>query len=375
MFKDYMEVNLFYMLFDMGTMEMKEIDAKILSGLSGYPLDEVDEDILIGEDYNREEDAIMMIADMGEGRIAKLYRDKYVTDAVISEIEEMTSLVKDKLVEMVKEYTWLSDRGKEKLISKIKTATFFYGENSGCATYDDVVIGENSIQTILSFMASDRKQNKERLVAEGGMAKDSINLFETNAEYSCDSNSVLLTFGVIKWLMDNSNASFEEKLGMTGCTIAHELSHSVAPMYIDMGRDGIYLDFYSDEEYEVIWNSSDAAAAVIDGFETDYGNVINGYACSEEFFTDLLSIDCCMRILGERENADYDKFFVNYAKGYAMAISPTTEESILRKDTHIPGKPRVNLALYQFDELYETYCIAEDNKYYVKPEERVTGYK
>ena len=40
-------------------------------------------------------------------------------------------------------------------------------------------------------------------------------------------------------------------------------------------------------------------------------------------------------------------------------------------DSHSPNKVRNNIVLAQFDKFYETYEIKENDKMYIKPEDRI----
>ena len=89
-----------------------------------------------------------------------------------------------------------------------------------------------------------------------------------------------------------------------------------------------------------------------------------------ETYADILGLKICLRLLSEKEDADYETFFRTYAEQNASYYSKDDAEAIL-KDSHLPNKLRVNLVCGQFDEFYETFDISERSEYYIPEEERI----
>ncbi len=373
--KAFWEVNLFESFFPVGSDEMKDEILRIGCGMSGYPIDKLgDIEFLNSVKKNPYEYNISVCLGVDSGHIAKLYKDTYVSAETISEIEAMADQAKAEYVAMLKESDWLSERVKEKLILKVKKTKIDLGVPDEIASYDDLELGDNPVDTLIAFILSNHEFNKNILAAESGVARYKINFYSSNGYYCSDSNSLLLSFGTIKSLTENSDASYEEKLGIFGSTLTHEFAHSLAPNNIGQGVNGVYMDYITEEENNVIWNAFYTFAESIDGKTADNGGIYNGYRCCYEYFTDVLSVNCSLRILEKMENPDYDAFFTNYARSNAMYMSPTYEDFILRNDGHLLGRTRINALFYQFDKFYEVYDISKKNQYYIAPDKRVTWY-
>lgn len=368
------EVNFFEGFYDCGSFEMKESCARLAMGLSGYDLEKIDDKVFLDSEEELINLSYSIPVSIDYGHFAKLYRDAYLTSEDVSEIEEMTRLAKEKYIDIINEYDWISPRLKEKLILKIKKISVDLGEYSEYPSYEDVIIGEDPVETLRSFQASNRAFNKRYLEAEEGLPSNDMNLFRSNGLFTSDSNTVFLTLGTIYSFTENRDASYEAKLGIFGSTLTHEIAHALAPGHIQNGVNGLYMDFLSDEEVEIIRNRYDDFASVIDGLETEHGNKINGYSCCNEFFTDVLSVNCMLRMLEDMDDPDYDSFFVNFALSIAAKTTPCSEDCLFRNGSHLFGRARVNAALYQFDKLYEVYDIDETDAFYIKPENRVIGY-
>ena len=115
----------------------------------------------------------------------------------------------------------------------------------------------------------------------------------------------------------------------------------------------------------------DKIAAFFDGMEVEYGLTLDGDRVKAESFADLMAMECCLRILADKEDADYDLFFRSYARYTAVYYTEDGIKEIVKNDTHLPGKQRINYILGQFDKFYETYEIDENSPYFVPVEKRL----
>lgn len=373
--KDFYEACLLRYLFSVGTKEMRESVWRINAGLNGYPLEELDNEVFIDNDEDFKENSLSLVVDsIDVGHIAGIYREKYYSEKISQEIEDMSKLFIDEYVEMVKELDWVSDRYREKLVIKLKTMSFLVGEYEGCSEYEDVVVGEDPLETILSFAKSNREYNKRYLSSDRGVCDNQMSLFAANGLYSSDSNTVFLPWGYVQFLIDNPDASFEEKFGFFGSLISHEIAHALSPYHVMYGVDGIYMDFITDEEYNRIFTAFQMTGAMVNGVKTENGNKYDSSRIANELFTDLLSMECSLRVLEEMDAIDYDSFFVYYAKALGYEMLPGYENTLLNNDGHVLGNERVNLIMFNFDKFYDTYEISEDNPWYIEKGRRFAGY-
>ena len=85
-------------------------------------------------------------------------------------------------------------------------------------------------------------------------------------------------------------------------------------------------------------------------------------------------METCMRVLGEMENPDYDKFFRRYARIWATYYTEANFYDSLNEE-HLTCKPRINFILGQFDEFYNTYNIDETSPYYYSESDRLSVFQ
>jgi predicted metalloendopeptidase len=170
----------------------------------------------------------------------------------------------------------------------------------------------------------------------------------------------------------SKNVEFEECIGYIGFLIAHEMAHAYDSVGIMYDHRGCYSLWMNEDESEAYSAELQRIVNFFDGKETAYNQKIDGKLIEDETFADILAMKCCLRILQERENPDYDLFFKTLAKLNAYYY---TEDGIQKAvaDTHLPSKERINYVFGQFDEFYETYDIDESSPYYVPKEERLSN--
>ena len=63
--------------------------------------------------------------------------------------------------------------------------------------------------------------------------------------------------------------------------------------------------------------------------------------------------------------------FENYAATYKCIFTKAYEDYLFNYDLHAPAKYRINIALSQFDEFYDTYHVKEADGMYIPKESRL----
>jgi predicted metalloendopeptidase len=184
---------------------------------------------------------------------------------------------------------------------------------------------------------------------------------------------MVCTPGWLQYVQDAGTDSEEALLGIIGTTLAHELGHAYDPNGSMYNSRGEYEPWMSEEERALYDEKAQQIADFLDGWETEYGLTIDGELVVNETYADLMAVECCLRILAEKEDPDYDAFFRAYAEDRAAYYTEEELEKALT-DTHLPGKERINLVLGQFDQFYETYDIDENSPYYVKEADRLSVF-
>ncbi|SDB40668.1 M13-type metalloendopeptidase [Butyrivibrio sp. INlla16] len=303
--------------------------------------------------------------------IEKTFKEKYVDDKTIDNVKEMIEDEKTTMRSIIADTDWLSVHGKEQANHKIFYLKEYIGENGHTDDLSDVELSENPLANYIALKTSMYDfRDKQLLTDKTDKELFGASFIQVNAFYNMYNNSIIVADG---YLEDASDYSYEETLAFLGVTLAHELSHAYDPMGSSFDYEGYYDPWMSEEEYEEYSNRTKKIEEFFDGMEVGDGIKLDGKLVCQEAFADLMGMECCLRILGERDNPDYDAFFKAYARENACYYTQDGLKEAV-KDTHLPYKERINYIVGQFDEFYETYDVDPDSPYYVPKEKRLSTF-
>lgn len=297
------------------------------------------------------------------------YSSHVVGEDNLQKTKEMSDRVITSVREMIKSNPWLSTHGKELAQRKINHLNVCLGTNSYANLYDDVTFTD-SLYENLQLIKMAQLEHWQTLTDINQKFSDVQNgPIVKNAYYNQAQNSFMLGTGELDWFLNHPNASFEEELGAIGMVMAHEIGHAYDFYGSSFNEYGAYDPWMTDKEYESYSQIEEKVTSFFDEKKTQYGNTIDGELVASETFADLMAMECCLNILDQMENADYEAFFLAYAKYYAMVETAESEEETV-KDCHLPARERVNYIVGQFEQFYDTFEVDMDSPYYVAKEDR-----
>ena len=316
--------------------------------------------------------------------LAAEYDRRFVSDKnIYAETEELLGEIKASMRESFDNVKWdYPYNGKEFMEKKLDYIKVYVGRNGDYNDLSDVELSEDPVDNAVALAVSqerfERKQLKKNL---DDRTMTGMNMFETNAYYVPRLNSVMVNSAWLSMYSDlkekelqGDGLQYEETLAWLGEMIAHEIGHAYS---LDSGHyynyRGINGGGMSDREGEQYDAFVDGIIQFFDGMEVEYGCKLDGELVSNETFADLMAMGCCLRMLEQRDDPDFDLFFRSYAKLEASNYTKSIMKELI-KDTHLPNKERINYILAQFDEFYDTYDIDPESPYYVAPENRLKGF-
>lgn len=306
------------------------------------------------------------------GVLARSYANTVVGEQGMKRIEELAKDIKTQVWWMLTDTSWLTTYGKELAKKKVNHVTFAIARNGYTEDFDNIEIGENAYESIKAHALVKLAKRQKLMKGELNLPADfDFNLWDYNAYYNKELNSISICAANLGWLADHADAPYEEFLGEMGATIAHEIGHAYDLEGSLYDGYGDYNPWMTDEEYVKYLEILEKIKTFFDGKETKNGYKINGDLVKSETFADLLGVECCLGILAKMDNPDYDLFFRSFADGYAMKQSAEKEKEYVANDPHLPPRERVNYVLAQFDKFYEVYDVEKNSPYYVAKEDRM----
>ena len=316
-----------------------------------------------------EDSALRFLLSCAPDVMAKEYMKRYSDDEIIKDINSLILDVKKAEISIVSDCEWLSDESKEAVKQKMSRMTQYIGENGHKYLLGDFTFTGNTILDVLELDALYYISRREQVYYEDSSRAPFGNaISDINARYNRQYNSFIIYPAYVCDPLFTDAVTYEERLAFLGNIIAHEIGHSIDRGGINYDWEGYWGLTLTDAETEAYNASVQAVSDYLSGLNCEYDKPISGDLKADETVADLIAMETCLRILAEREDADYDLFFRSYARRNAIYYTEDGFDDYLN-DEHLTSKPRINCILAQFDEFYETYEIDESSPYYV-PEDR-----
>ena len=325
-----------------------------------------------GVDYS--DQACRAIKAYASDVINEAYKEQYLGDFDEQRALEIVEEVKNSYRDIITGTEWLSTHGKELAKHKILTMRVSLGKNEIENDISDINLTGDLVDDYISLLVSKERFERGQIKKEDEKRQIfNANLFEVNAYFLNRYNALYVSSGILANPYCSKTASFEEMLGYYGVLIAHEYAHSYDPYGINYDWHGWWETWMTEEEESAYTENQQKIADFFDGLEVEYGRKIDGTLIKNETFADLMAMRCCLKILEQKENPDYDLFFRTYAKINAHYITEQGIDSAM-SDGHLIGKERVNHILGQFDKFYEVYDIDENSPYFVPEDKRLSVF-
>ncbi len=311
--------------------------------------------------------------------VTEKFAEKYFTT---EQKDFYTKLVQEEIETLktrIKNEDWLSDKTKEKALTKMEKMSYTVGvPNEFVKVENKYVINENNsyISNIIN-MEHEIKLEEMRQYLNGNITYnlDEIDQLTVNAFYYPNNNSINILLGYIYSLTDaldleenNLEDNYYKILGSMGTTIGHELTHALDTQGCKYDEYGNYTNWWTEEDQYNFNKQSSKVVLYYDKFE-QYGKTTLA-----ENIADLGGM-AIIHNIAEKRNAtdeDYKQVYEAHAMNWASQSTSLFKEYLLEEDNHSPNKNRVNAVLSSLDKFYEVYNIKNTDKMYVKPENRVS---
>ena len=318
--------------------------------------------------------ALGMVSSMTGFALDYLYIDQFCSEEKRQEIIDIVNEFKDYYHEMLAEEDWLSEETREKAIEKLDAIKINACFSDDRIDYSDFDLSSAEDIYSLSVLVNDytieEMKKKINQPAETDMFKKTSTL-DTNAYYNPADNSITILCGILEGGFEPGKG-IEHDLGSIGFVIGHELTHAFDPNGAEYDKDGNYINWWTDEDFDAFDARSQKVIDYL-GKITPYKGMepVNGALVNDELIADMGSVKASMYIASKHEGFDYDKYFRTCAATWSQIYAEQMLQYIVSSDNHPIGNLRVNIPLQQTDEFMETYDIKEGDGMYLAPEDRI----
>ena len=280
---------------------------------------------------------------------------------------------------------WLSEEGKKAAIEKLDNMSFsVYKPDELIDSSYLAVDKEASFLDAYAGIVVNRKKHNLSFVGEKRVKGDwrydlrtEIATTVDNAFYYGSFNQFFILAGGVNEETFNRDMSDEEKFGMLGAVIGHELTHGFDPMGIQYDKNGDMV--VTDEnpsgwlpaaDYDAFREKADKLADYFDAITPIPNASCDGTKVWGEAAADMGGITIALKMAESKEDFDYDKFFRAFARLWATQTCLVNEQGDINNE-HPLRHLRVNAVVSQFDEFQKTYGIEEGDVMYLAPENRI----
>lgn len=324
--------------------------------------------------------AVNTINNICDDVIAQIYVKKYFSEESKHKVEELVNCLIKSFHSIIEEQTWMSDSTKSAALnklSKIRTKIGYpnkYIDLSGIP----IIEGESYFQTMLNLhpyffnITKELHYNKPVDPDEWFMSPQTV-----NAYYSPVNNEIVFPAAILQAPFFSMEQSMAANFGSIGAVIGHEMTHGFDNHGRQFDEDGMLNEWWSESDINAFNNLTERTKEHFNNLEVLPGLKCNGSLTLGENLADYGGLRIAYNAMQEYyknhgindENKEKE-FFISYAISWAGV---NTEESIKEKtlnNEHSVNYMRVNGTLPMFSPWYDAFNITENDKLYIKPENR-----
>ncbi len=305
-----------------------------------------------------------------------LYIAKYCTPQLRDEILEIIDAIVAEYHKMLAEETWLTEATREKAIEKLDNLAVRAVYPDDLDPWDDLEFQTDGNLLEAALTAWQYARDKELSKINEPVDRSEWNRFimptsTGNAFYNPSDNSINILAGILNGVIYQSDFSYEQKMGIIGVIIGHEISHAFDPAGSQYDKDGRFASWWSDEDKVAFDARAKKLIDYYDNLVLFDGIKYSGTRVQGEAIADMGGMKCALRVGAGVEGFDNQKFFEAYAKLWAVKVVKSTELSRAQTNEHPLSYLRTNVTVMQFDEFQKAFDVKEGDGMYLAPEDRI----
>lgn len=301
------------------------------------------------------------------------YGEKYFGEEAKKDIIEMVHEIIDKYKERIKNNPVLMDATKEKAILKLSTMSVKMGYPDKVEKiYDKLIVDpELSLYEILTGLSRVRREDSFSKLNEPvdrehwGMPGHMV-----NASYNPFNNDITFPAAILQAPFYSIKQSRSQNLGGIGAVIGHEISHAFDNNGANCDEKGNLNNWWTKEDHKQFNKKTKAMIKEFEGIELPWGKV-NAALIVSENIADNGGMAVTLDIMHDTPNANFEEYFINWAKVWCLKAKPEYQQLLLSIDVHAPAILRANMQPRNFAEWYDTFKVAPKDQMYLAPSKRV----
>ena len=305
--------------------------------------------------------------------IGLYYGRKYFGEEAKKDVVEMVKEIIETYKVRVANSDILCAQTKEKAILKLSTMKIKMGyPDKVDAIYDQYVVNKNdSLYKVISNLNKvffldklnqlDKPVDKTKWLMPGHMV---------NACYDPSRNDITFPAAILQAPFYSIKQSRSQNLGGIGAVIGHEISHAFDNNGAKMDENGNLNNWWTKEDFKAFEKKTKLMIKQFEGIELPWGKVNSALIVSENI-ADNGGMAVTLHIMKGMKDANYEEYFLNWAKIWCQKAKPEYQALLLTMDVHGPVILRTNMPPRNFEEWYETFNVKKTDKMYIAPNKRL----
>ena len=299
----------------------------------------------------------------------KLYFGEKAKQDVTEMVQEIIQTYKKRIA--VNEV--LQEETKQRAIKKLDTMGIKMGYPE---VYDEIydklnVNTKASLYTVICEISNTViKHTMEKLHKPVDRDKWVMDAHVVNACYNPTSNDITFPAAILQPPFYSLKQTRSENLGGIGAVIGHEISHAFDSNGAKIDENGNLNNWWTKEDYKMFDKKVKAMVNQFDGLTTEHG-AVNAKLTVSENIADNGGMAVTLDIMSTMPDADYEKYFYNWAKIWFTKQRPQYAALLLNIAVHGPNCLRANIPPRNFEEWYKTFNVQKTDKMYIAPNKRV----
>ena len=290
--------------------------------------------------------------------------------------KDIVSLVKKIIAtyqKRIREKDFLAESTKEKAVLKLSTIAIKMGYPDEVREYYKrlkVSEEDSYFLALQKIRAQAQKEELEKLHKKVDRNEWLMPGHMVNACYDPSRNDITFPAAILQKPFYSLHQSISENLGGIGAVIGHEISHAFDNNGSHFDENGNLNDWWTKEDFAAFEKMTKDMIAQWDKIPFEGGEVSGELTVSENI-ADNGGMGVTVEIMHNTEGADFQKYFINWAKVWCQKAKPEYVQMLLKNDVHSPTKLRANIQVRNFDEWYEAFGVTEKDEMYIAPEKRI----
>ncbi len=300
------------------------------------------------------------------------YGKKYFGEEAKKDVVDMVKGIIETYKKRMNENDFLLPETKEKAILKLSKMEIKMGYPDACDKfYDKLVFKGNNLYSAVCELVRIKKMEEFSLLSKDvDHKKWAMPGHMVNACYNPMSNDITFPAAILQAPFYSIKQSRSQNLGGIGAVIGHEISHAFDNNGANCDENGNLHNWWGKQDNKAFKTKTKLMIKEFEGITLPFGQV-NAELIVSENIADNGGMAVTLDMMSNLKDANYEEYFINWAKVWRMKAKPEYQQLLLQVDVHAPNILRANMGPRNFVEWYDTYKVTSKDKMYIAPNKRV----